>query len=219
MSKHIGVLLSGCGAWDGSDIHETVLTLLALDRAGIKAICTAPNVPHQHILNHMTQEAHTTPRNVLTESARLARGDIIDLATFDISQLDALIIPGGSGAVKNLSPFALRGPTGEVNPQVRQLITTMQAHKKPIGAFAMAAIPLITSLARQKIEVAVSDDPGIVAAVEFLGARHHQCRPGEIYVDNKHHIVTTPISGADTGVATIAQGVYRLVAKVIDLTG
>lgn len=219
MNKHIVVLLSGCGAWDGSDIHETVLTLLALDRAGVKTTCTAPNMDHHHVLDHMTQEAVIEPRNVLTESARLARGNIIDLSALDVSQIDALIIPGGSGTVKNLSPFAFKGPTHEVNPLVRRLLETLLADKKPIGAMALATVPLVISLAHHNIEVTVSDDVGIIAAIEHLGAKHRRCHAGEIIVDTRHQIVTTPISGADAGVATIAQHVDGLVANVIDLIG
>ena len=121
MSKKVGVLLSGCGVYDGSEIHETVLTLLALDRAEVEIICMAPNMNQLHVINHVTQEVLDEKRNVLVESARIARGDIKDLNDVRASDLDALIIPGGFGAAKNLSDFALKGQEASVHPQVQRI--------------------------------------------------------------------------------------------------
>jgi len=110
MPKKVGVLLSGCGVYDGAEIHESVLTLLALDRAGARIACMAPDMEQLHVMNHYSQSESDEKRNVLVESARIARGDIQNLAEVDASQMDALIIPGGFGAAKNLSDFAVKGP-------------------------------------------------------------------------------------------------------------
>ena len=107
----VGVVLSGCGVYDGAEIHESVLTLLALDRAGAEAVCLAPDVAQKHVVNHRTgQVVDGETRNVLVEAARIARGTVADLAGFDAGTLDALVLPGGFGAAKNLCDFAFRGP-------------------------------------------------------------------------------------------------------------
>ena len=219
VTKRIALLLSGCGAWDGSDIHETVLTLVALDRAGAEVICIAPDLMQYHVLNHLTQEEVAAQRNMLLESARLARGKIVDLATIDPSLLDALIMPGGFGAVKNLSQFALKGPTREVNPQVRDLLEIIHRLKKPIGAIALAAIPLVIALADYRPEVAVSTDEGIAAAIEIMGGSHKQCKSNKIWVDRPNKIVTLPASMPDMRIGDVAAGVNRVVAKVLELIG
>ena len=106
--KKIGVVLSGCGVYDGAEIHESVITLLAIDRAGAEAVCMAPNVEQMHVVNHLTgEEAAGEKRNVLIESARIARGEIKDISTVKADDIEALVFPGGFGAAKILSSFAV----------------------------------------------------------------------------------------------------------------
>jgi len=130
----IGVVLSGCGVYDGAEIHESVLTLLAISRHGAEAVCYAPNIPQHHVINHLTGVETGETRNVLVESARIARGSIHDLAQFDVAEVDALVFPGGFGAAKNLSSFAFEGAGCTVNPQVAAAINAMVAAGKPVGA-------------------------------------------------------------------------------------
>jgi enhancing lycopene biosynthesis protein 2 len=123
MAKKIGVILSGCGVYDGSEIHEAVITLLAIDRAGAQAVCMAPDIPQMHVVNHLTgQPVEDESRNVLVESARIARGNISNIATVTAADFDALILPGGFGAAKNLCDFAVNGPDCSVNPEVARVI-------------------------------------------------------------------------------------------------
>lgn len=219
MANRVGLLLSGCGALDGSDIHEAILAQLALDRSGAKVICAAPDMNHRHILNHITQEEMEAQRNVLQESARIARGNIAELSSLDYRQLDALIIPGGFGTVKNLCEFAYQGPTQAVDPQVRHLLGTMLTDKKPIGAIAMAAVMLVIALADHRPEVTVGKDAGIAGAIENMGGRHHVCQSNQIYVDHTHKIVTTPAYMLESGMNAVAVGIERLVERVLDLIG
>ena len=138
MKKKVGVLLSGCGVFDGTEIHEAVLTLLFLDRKGIEIVCMAPDIKQAHVVNHLTQEEMKETRNVLLESARIARGEIKNLKDVKSADLDALIIPGGFGAAKNLSEFAFKGPGGAVNADVKRLLDEMLSDEKPIGAICIA---------------------------------------------------------------------------------
>ena len=135
MSKKIGVVLSGCGVYDGAEIHEAVITMLALDRHGAEMVICAPNVPQLHVINHLTGEvAEGESRNVLVESARIARGNIRDVAEVSAEELDGLMFPGGFGAAKNLCTFAVAGPDCEVNENVARLTRAMHAAGKPVAA-------------------------------------------------------------------------------------
>lgn len=217
MSKKVGVLLSGCGVYDGSEIQEAVLTLLALDRAGAKIICMAPDMNQLHVVNHMTQHVLDEKRNVLIESARITRGDIKDLKDVLASDLDALIIPGGFGAAKNLSDFASKGQEASVHPQVQRLLQEMVTAAKPIGALCIAPATLTKAVADQKPEVTIGNDPSTAAAIEAMGGLHKNCTVDMIHVDRENKIVTTPAYMLGPGIKEVAVGIEKLVNQIISM--
>ncbi len=217
MGKKIGVLLSGCGVFDGSEIHEAVLTLLFLDQAGAQIICMAPNIKQMHVIDHTTQSMADEQRNVLVESARIARGDIVDIESVSAKQLDALIIPGGFGAAKNLSDFAMKGPDAKVHPQVQRLLDEMLAARKPIGALCIAPASVARALGSHHPEVTIGTDVGTASAIESMGAKHVACKVDGIHVDKAHKIVTTPAYMLGPSIRHVAVGIEKLVKKVIDL--
>ncbi len=214
----VGVLLSGCGFLDGAEIHESVLTLLALDRAGAEIICMAPNINQHHVINHLTQEIADEKRNVLVESARIARGDIKDLKNVKASDLNALILPGGFGAAKNLSDFAFNGADAKVNPEVKRILAEMIAEKKPIGAICIAPATLTKALSDKNPEVTIGNDQTTAAAIEAMGGRHKNCTVELIHSDEKNKIVTTPAYMLGPGIKDVAEGIQKLVNKVLELT-
>ena len=213
----VGVLLSGCGVFDGTEIHEAVLTLLALDRAGAEIVCMAPNVEQAHVINHLTQEVTAEKRNVLVESARIARGEIKDLKDVQAGDLDALIMPGGFGAAKNLSDFAFKGPQATVLPEVKRLLTDLAAAGKPIGAICIAPATLTKALADRKPEVTIGTDAGTASAIEAMGGRHKSCSVDMIHLDAGNKLVSTPAYMLGPGIKEVAQGIEKLVAKVVEL--
>ena len=217
MAKRIGVLLSGCGVFDGSEIHEAVLTMLALDRAGAEIVCTAPDMKQLHVVNHLSTEQMDETRNVLVESARIARGKITDLKDLSAQQIDALIIPGGFGAAKNLSDFAVKGPQAEVHPEVRRILEQMVTAGKPIGAICIAPATLTRALGRHAPEVTIGTDTGTAAAIETMGGKHINCRVDEIHVDTRLKIVTTPAYMLGPGLKEVAVGIEKLVREVLAL--
>ena len=210
----VGVLLSGCGVFDGAEIHEAVLTLLALDRAGAKVVCMAPNMDQVHVINHLTQEVMNENRNVLVESARIARGEIKDLREVQASEIDALIIPGGYGAAKNLSDFAFKGPAATVHPEVVRLLNDMVSAGKPIGAICIAPATLTKALADKKPEVTIGSDKDTAAAIEAMGGQHKACTVDMIHLDSKHNIVSTPAYMLGPGIKDVAQGIEKLVSRL-----
>lgn len=217
MPKKVGVLLSGCGVFDGSEIHEAVLTLLYLDQADAQVMCMAPNMDQLHVLDHTSQSEMDQNRNVLVESARIARGDIVDLEKVTAEQMDALIIPGGFGAAKNLCNFAIKGPEAQVHPQVQRILDEMVAAKKPIGALCIAPATVAKALSSHKPEVTIGTDMGTAAAIETMGAKHMTCQVDEIHVDSTTKIVTTPAYMLGPSIKCVAKGIEKLVKTVIEM--
>jgi enhancing lycopene biosynthesis protein 2 len=215
----IGVLLSGCGVYDGSEIHEAVLTLLALDRAGADIQCLAPDMEQQDVVNHLTGETQSESRNVLVESARIARGNIKNIREVSASDLDGLIIPGGFGAAKNLSDFALRGVEAVVHPQVQRLLEEMADAGKPVGAICIAPATLARALADRHPEVTIGTDLSTAAAIKGMGGVHIDCAVDEIHVDDRLKIVTTPAYMLGPGIKEVAIGIEKLVAAVLGMVG
>lgn len=213
----VGVLLSGCGVFDGAEIHEAVLTLLALDRAGAQIVCMAPNMEQAHVINHLTQEVTAEKRNVLVESARIARGEIKDLKDVQAKDIDALIMPGGFGAAKNLSDFAFKGPSATVHPEVSRLLNEMAAAGKPIGAICIAPATLTKALADRKPEVTIGTDAGTASAIEAMGGQHKACSVDMIHFDAKNKLVSTPAYMLGPGIKDVAQGIDKLVARIVEL--
>lgn len=213
----IGVLLSGCGVFDGAEIHESVLTMLALDRAGAEIICMAPNIEQHHVVNHLTQEEMAEKRNVLVESARIARGEIKDLKEVKGADLDGLILPGGFGAAKNLSDFAFKGADSTVQPEVKRILEEMSAANKPIGAICISPAPLAKALAEKKPEVTIGNDQGTAEAIETMGGQHKSCTVDMIHVDAGNNVVSTPAYMLGPGIKEVAVGIEKLVNKVVEL--
>lgn len=218
MAKKIGVVLSGCGVMDGSEIHEAVLTLLAIDRAGAEAVCMAPNIRQHHVMNHLTgEETKGEVRHVLVESARIARGNIRDIASVKAGDLDALIFPGGFGAAKNLCDYAFKGPDCSVNPDVARLATEVHTAGKPIGAVCIAPVIAAKLLGTEHPQITIGTDKNTAKDIERMGAKHVACPVREVVVDKPRKLVSTPAYMLANSIKEAAEGIEKLVKAVIDL--
>jgi enhancing lycopene biosynthesis protein 2 len=216
--KKIGVLLSGCGVYDGTEIHESVLTLFFIDQSNAEAVCFAPDIPQAHVVNHLTQEEMSETRNVLVESARIARGQIRNIDEVDVAELDAVILPGGFGAAKNLSEFAFKGPKGKVNESVSSFLKKVIEAGKPLGALCIAPVTVGMALKDRSPELTIGSEPEVIEALNALGVKHALCKVDEICVDSKNSIVTTPAYMLGPGIGDVAKGIQKLVEKVIEMT-
>lgn len=219
MAKKIGVLLSGCGYLDGAAIQESVVTLLAIDRAGATAVCMAPDIEQMHVINHLTGEEMAGSRNVLVEAARISRGNIQEINQVSAADLDALILPGGYGAAKNLSDFAVKGANSQVQPAVSALITAMLAADKPIGVIciAPAVMAKVAQTSGKKIKLTIGSDAGTAAALEQMGSEHTEARVDEIAIDEANKIVSTPAYMCQTKISGMAKGIEQLVETVLSM--
>ncbi len=214
---NIGVLLSGSGVNDGSEIHESVITMLALDRAGAETLLMAPNIDQMHVINHYTGQEMDEFRNVLVESARIARGNIKDMAEVSGGDLDALIIPGGFGVAKNLSDYAMSGTECSINPDVYRLISEMIILKKPIGAICIAPTMMAKILAEQNqsATMTIGKDETTAKDIEVMGSTHKECLVEEIVIDKENNIVTTPAYMDAKNISEAAEGIEKLVKQII----
>lgn len=215
--KNIAVVLSGCGVYDGAEINESVLTLLAIEEAGAHYQCFAPNCDQYHVINHLTGETENEKRNVLVEAARIARGNIQDLKQADVTEFDALIFPGGFGAAKNLCNFAFVGEKATVQPAVSQIIQEMQAANKPVG-FICIAPAIIPKLYPEGTKLTIGDDAATAEKIEVMGGKHINCPVSDIVVDTQHKVVSTPAYMLANSILEAKQGIDKLVKSVLALT-
>lgn len=218
MAKRVGIVLSGCGVKDGSEIHESVLTLLYVDKNGATPVFLAPDMDQTDVVDHLKEVVMNQKRNMLVEGARIARGNIKPLENFDISQIDALIFPGGFGAAKNLCSYAKDGRNLKVLPQVEKLIKSVHKAKKPIGAICIAPVLIAKVLGPDfKVKVTIGMDKNTAADIESFGAKHQNARVDEIVVDEVNKIVTTPAYMLAERISQAEAGISKLVKKIIDL--
>ncbi len=214
---NIGVLLSGCGVMDGSEIHEAVITLLALDKEDIKYICIAPNREQTKVINHLTNEPQNEKRNILVEAARIARGNIKDIKDLDLNEIDALIMPGGFGAACNLSSFATEGANAKILPEVENLLKELHKNKKPIGAICIAPNIIAKVFGNEKPQITIGTDPGTAEKLEEMGAKHINKNADEIVIDEKNLFVSTPAYMLAKGPKEIEAGITKLVKAIYKL--
>jgi len=221
MSARVGVVLSGCGVFDGSEITEAVSILIALDKRKAKIICMAPNIAQSDTINHTTKKTDSQSRRVLEEAARIARGNIRDMATVRADELDALVFPGGYGAVKNLSTFAADGPNCKVNEQVERLLREMVKAKKPIGLACIAPVlaARVLGMAGLKPKLTVGTDKGTADAIHAMKGEHQNTGETDICIDPANHLVTTPCYMNPVGPWVVYQGADNMVDEVLRMAG
>jgi len=218
MGKKVGVVLSGCGVYDGAEIHESVITLLALDRHGAEAVMCAPDVAQMHVINHLTGDVvEGEERNVLVESARIARGAVKDVKDVSAVELDALILPGGFGAAKNLCDFAVAGADCTVNPDVADLVRAVHNQGKPVAAVCIAPALLAKVLGEEAPELTIGSDAGTAGALESMGAAHVVCPVREFVVDRERKIITSPAYMLAQSISEAADGIEGTVEALLEM--
>lgn len=215
MKKKFAIVLAGCGVYDGAEIHEATLTMLAISRQNAEYQCFAPDIDQAHVVNHLTGNEMNEKRNVLVESARIARGNILSLADFNSADYDAIIFPGGFGVAKNLCSFAFDGSDCSVNSDVQKAVTEMFRAGKPIGALCIS--PVLISRIIGGAEVTIGNDPSTASAVETMGGKHIEANHGEVVVDKRNRIVTTPCYMLDANISQIADGADNIVRTILGM--
>jgi len=214
----VGVVLSGCGVYDGAEIHEATLTLFFLDREGAEIICMAPDISQMDVMDHIKGEPMAETRNVLNESSRIARGNIKNMKDVKAGDLDALVFPGGFGAAKNLCNFAVKGPDCTAHPEVERLIKEMHAAKKPIGFICIAPVLAARVLGTFNPQLTIGNDRGTAEAIEKMGGKHIDSTVDNAVVDMKNKVVTTPAYMLGPTISNVAMGIEKLVNVLLRLS-
>ncbi|MCB0755893.1 MAG: isoprenoid biosynthesis glyoxalase ElbB [Flavobacteriales bacterium] len=227
MGYKIGVLLSGNGVYDGSEIHESVFTLLAIDENRGEAVCFAPNVDQHHVVNHITGDEMNEKRNVMIEAARIARGSILDLADITQEKLDALVIPGGFGAAKNLTKWAFSGPDGEINADVKRIINEMVNANKPIVGLCMGPTVIAKALEgvgkKERLTVGTTEEASpyeidaISAGMEKVGAVAEMKSIREISIDPENRIITAPCYMMEGSITDIRENIKQAIDQLFEM--
>ncbi len=216
MSK-VAVVLAGCGVYDGAEINEAVLTLLSLEQQGATYQCFAPDIQQMHVINHLTGEpAEGESRNVLVEAARIARGNVLDLATLEVADFDALLVPGGFGAAKNLCDFAVAGTEMKVQDDFLRVARAFHQAGKPIGLICIAPV-MATAICGEGARCTIGNDADTAAAITAMGGEHLACPVSEARVDAERKLVTTPAYMLAGGVAEAYSGISKCVQEVLAL--
>ena len=212
--KKFAVLLSGCGVFDGAEIHEATLSLLAIAQAGAEYEIFAPDMAQYHVVNHITGEVMNETRNVLVESARIARGKINSLSTFDASVFDAILFPGGFGVAKNLCTMAIDGSDCKVNAEVERVIKAMLQAKKPIGALCIA--PALIAKVIEGVRVTIGNDESTAGTIVAMGGTHVNTTHGEVIEDKDNRVFTTPCYMLDATILDIHDGANNIVNAIME---
>jgi len=211
--KKFAVVLSGSGVFDGAEIHEATLSLYAIMRNGAAYEIFAPDIDQYHVINHVTGEEMKETRNVLIESARIARGAIKNIKDYNPEDFDALIFPGGFGVAKNLSTVAFHGADAEVNTDVAQAVKNTYEHGKPIGALCIA--PAMMAKIFKKATVTIGQDQGTIEAIEKMGGTHITTTHGDVVYDDGLNLFSTPCYMLDANILQIAEGAENIVSAML----
>jgi len=216
--KKVAVVLSGCGVYDGSEIHEAVLTLLSLARSGAEVSCVAPDITQKHVVDHSKGQVMVDEdRNVMQEAARISRGKILALDQVRADQFDAFIYVGGYGAAKNLSSFAFDGVTYDADPGTASLIQEAHAASLPQGFMCIAPVLAASALGNKSVQLTIGNDAGTAAALEAKGAQHQECPVGGIIVDSDNKVVSTPAYMLAENILQAESGINQLVKAVLQM--
>lgn len=214
-NKKFAIVLSGCGVYDGSEVHEATLSMYAIARNKCTYEIFAPDVQQHHVVNHITGEEMNEKRNVLIESARIARGSIRPLNEFKASEFDILLMPGGFGAAKNLSTYAVDGANLSVNEEVAASVKAMVDQQKPIGALCIS--PVILAKVLGDVKLTIGSDETTKNDIVAIGSEHVDTTHGQVVVDKKYKVATTPCYMLDATIDQIGDGAENVVKKLIEL--
>lgn len=223
----IGVLLSGCGVYDGAEIQESVLTLLSIEEIGATAVCISVDKPQHHVINHITGEEMNESRNMMTESARISRGEVTNILDINPADIDALVIPGGFGSAKNFTDWAFNGPDGIILPEVKLLLVNLINIGKPIAALCVSPVVLSKAIEGSNLSATLTigtdkenspyDIQGFSVGLQKVGASTKMKSIREILVDTENKIVTAPCYMMDASILDVRKNIRSAIEALRDL--
>ncbi|MDR1793403.1 MAG: isoprenoid biosynthesis glyoxalase ElbB [Bacteroidales bacterium] len=214
MRKKIAIIVGGCGHKDGSEIHETTMTMLAVAKQGADYQLFAPDREQYHVLNHLTGEVMNEKRNLLIEAARIARGNILPLEKFNVENFDAVIFPGGFGVAKNFFDYALKGVDCQVDTEIASIIKSTHAAQKPIGALCIS--PVLIAKVIDNVTITIGKDAATASDIQTMGSKNINADYNDVVIDRKNKIFSTPCYMLNVDIAQIAEGAENLVKAILE---
>ena len=211
----IGLVLSGSGVYDGSEIHEATLCYYFCDKLGVAVEFFAPDIIQTETVNHLDGSILPESRNCLVEAARIARGNIKAITVDHVNHCDGLIFVGGFGAAKNLSDFAKKGEQCSVQDNISAVIRSFHSQKKPQGFMCIA--PVLAASVIPNVTVTLGIDQPMADKIEAMGANSRQALESDVVYDHDHLIYSTPAYMIDTSISAIAIGIEKLSQTVVDV--
>ena len=225
--KKIGILLSGCGVYDGAEIQESVLTMLAIEEANAEYFCISIDKPQYHTINHLTGEEEQENRNMLVESARIARGKVIDIKNVDLREMDGLVIPGGFGSAKNFTEWAFKGPEGKILPEVKLLLINLMNIGKPILALCVSPVVIAKALEGSGLSSKLTigstqfsspyEIKSFMEGMESVGINTEEKNVEEILIDNENRIITAPCYMLEASILDVRKNIKQGVSALIEM--
>jgi enhancing lycopene biosynthesis protein 2 len=219
--KKYAIIFAGCGVYDGTEIHEAVITMLNIKKYGSKYNCFAPDRAQYHVIDHLKEEPdEEVNRNILVESARIARSDIKNIIDYKPQDFDGLLIPGGFGVAKSLFTYAVDGFQCAIQDDIKNVIINTHGYGKPIGAMCISPLLVVRAFQDTEVEpiVTLGNDPVLAKAVKDMGGIHKTCNVKDICYDEKNKIVTTPAYTLADDITEVAEGIEKLVYKIIEIS-
>ncbi|MDG3085651.1 isoprenoid biosynthesis glyoxalase ElbB [Vibrio hannami] len=215
MSKKVAVVLSGCGVFDGAEINEAVLTLLAVEQEGAEYQAFAPDKDQFHVIEHNNGQELLEGRNVLVEAARIVRGNVLALDKLDVEEFDALLIPGGFGVAKNLSDFAISGDKLQMDSTFERVLLAFKQAEKPVGYMCIA--PVLMPKIYAGVKCTIGSDEATAQVINALGGEHINCPVDDIVVDDKYKVVSTPAYMLASNISEAKSGIDKLVHATLSM--
>jgi enhancing lycopene biosynthesis protein 2 len=211
----VGIILSGCGVFDGAEIQEAVLTMLAISREGGDYVCAAPDRDQLHVVDHRTGEVvEGETRNVLAEAARIARGEVIPLSELNVNDVDAIVLPGGYGAVKNLSTYAVDGIDMDVDPELARIVAEAIEQDKPVGFICITSV--IAAKLIPGVCVTIGNDEKTAADIVSLGGEHEEAPVEDFVLDESSNVLSVPAYMLGPTIDDVASGIDALVSELME---
>lgn len=223
----VGLLLSGCGVYDGAEIQESLFSMLAIEEIGAEVVAISINENQHHVVNHLTGEEMSESRNMLVEAARITRGNVTDIEQLSVDTIDALVIPGGFGSAKNFTKWAFEGPAGNIHPTVKKLILGIVNAKKPLVALCVSPVVVAKALEGSAVhanltigstaETSPYDINGFSQGLESTGALTSMKTIREINIDRENKIITAPCYMMDASMLEVRKNIQQAIQALKEL--
>ena len=192
MSKKVAIILSGCGGLDGSEIGETICSILALEGGGFSWKAFSMDKLQKKVISALSMKEMNEKRNMMEESARITHGKIEDISKLEVNEFDVLWLPGGYGMVCSFSDIGEKGENGSVSSEISTVIKKFHEQKKIIVGICIAPSVIAKSLEKVQLTITLGEAENFYSLLKRLGHNPKKVTSSEFIYDKEHKIYSTP---------------------------